>query len=487
MLGRLASPLPVLDPGDGSERPSSSRDRQVPEFSLATDIQHLLILEHARIADGLRNSRAIWELSAVASWFQSFLTRSPERKLLHCATAYRRTGVGFLRKRLEARLSPWVQPPRADTWRKRKIGWKRLQEHLVSEALDKSLILKSPTADGEKGVLYLSFEYNWLRLIGNRDLPKFLGEYLLVIASSSSPPDFASHWALAHIGPDPVFLQISHPSDSEVHQRLRHNIRPLPIMASDWIDPSFYQPRPHRKREIDILMVAGWSRVKRHWLLFRALRSMRRDLRVVLIGQDSEGRTANDVWREAKAFGVARQIEMIRDATIGLVTECQCNSKTSIVLSAREGSSVVVTESFFADTPVAMMHRAHVGSRAYINRQTGVLLKPRTMAVQLREFIDRSDSYNPRAWAIARITCFHSTSKLNTLLREYCLEAKLPWTRDIVPMCWRPNPAYVRRADAAQMMQAYQGLYERHGVVVAGHTVPVWPDGSQWVSSGAQQ
>jgi len=290
---------------------------------MSHEIRNFCRRTQVRIVDVLRNSGAVWQLSAAAGLAKSFAAKARKDRLRLRATAYRRASPGFLREQLESQLSLWLEPPRADIWRREKIGWDRLRDRLANRALDKSLVLKSPGANGEKGVVYLSFEYNWLRLVAHYELPKLLEEYLLVIASSSSPPDFTSHWALAHIGPDPVFLQISNLSDQKRHERLPHNIRPVPIMASDWINPVFYRPRPHPQREIDILVVAGWSRVKRHWLLFNALRKMRRDLRVVLIGQDSEGRTADDVWREAKAFGVANQIELMRDATIETVTEYQ--------------------------------------------------------------------------------------------------------------------------------------------------------------------
>jgi len=424
-----------------------------------------------RIVDALRNSRATSELAAVAAIAQSFVARAAENKLLLRANAYRHTNSRILRSRLERQLSPWLEPPRADIWRKRQIGWKRFQSRVARKTLDKSIILKSPTPDGEKGVFYVSFEDNWLRLVEHGDVPKLLDEYFLIVASSWSPPDFPSLWAVAHIGPDPIFVQISNPSDMKLHERLPHGIRAVPIMASNWSNPEFYRPRPHGVREIDILMVAGWSRFKRHWLLFRALRKMRRDLRVVLIGQDSEGRTADDVWGEAKAFGVAGRIEIIRDADIDTVTEYQCNSKTSVVLSAREGSSVVVTESFFADAPVGMMHNAHIGSRVYINHQTGALFRHETLAVQLSELIEQHESYRPRAWATANVSCFHSTKTLNSLLCGYSRERDVPWNRDIVPMCWRPDPVYVRDADAKQFTPAYQDLRDRFGVVIAGNSV----------------
>jgi glycosyltransferase involved in cell wall biosynthesis len=417
------------------------------------------------LADAVRNSPAIWKLHAMSLVAKSLTQTVAEDKLLTLAQAYRRWPSRYLEKR----LAPWLAGERADVWRKKKIGWHRYQQQIDGKTLIKSLILKAPSINGEKGVLYVSFEYNWLRLLQHYDLPRLLGDYLLVCASSWSSPDFAAFWALACIGPDPVFMQISNPSDMNLYARFGHNIRPIPIMASHWINPDFYKPKPHDKREIDILMVAGWSHVKRHWLLFRALRNMRRNLRVVLIGQDADGRTADNVLDEARAFGVADRIEMIRDASIDEVTKHQCNSKVSIILSAREGSCVVVAESLFADAPVAMMHAAHIGSRAFINPQTGILLRGDTMHTQLGEMVERSASFQPRSWAMANITCHQATRKLNDILRNYCTEAGLPWSRGIVPMCWRPDPAYVNESDDQHMASAYEQLRERHGVPVAGH------------------
>jgi glycosyltransferase involved in cell wall biosynthesis len=419
------------------------------------------------IADALRNSSLVWKSLAIGLTLKSFTQPKVEDKLLTLAQSYRR----WPSRSTERRLAPWLNTERAAIWREKKIGWTRYRKQLSSPTLIKSLILKAPGADGEKGVLYVSFEYNWLRLLQHFDLRRLLNEYFLIGASSWSPPYFPAHWALAHIGPDPVFMQISNPSDTELYARFDHNIRPIPIMASDWINPDFYNPKPHKQREIDILQVAGWSHVKRHWLLFRALRKMPRHLRVVLIGQDADGRTADDVFREAKAFGVADRIQMIQDASIDEVTRHQCNSKSSISLSAREGSCVVVAESLFADASVAMLYNSHVGSRAYINAQTGKLLRTDTMHMQLSELIERSASFSPRAWAVANITSARTTEKLNGVLRDYSRERALPWTQDIAPMCWRPDPVYVQTADNEHLQSAYAALQERHGVIVAGHEV----------------
>jgi glycosyltransferase involved in cell wall biosynthesis len=334
--------------------------------------------------------------------------------------------------------------------------------------LQKSLILKAPRPGGEKGVLYVSFEVNWLRLLTHYNVQQLLDEYYFVAASSSSPPDFRAHWALAHLTPDPIFCQVSNQGEVAQHRRLPHNILPLPLMASDWINPDYYAPRPHASREIDILMVAGWSRIKRHWLLFRALRRMRKDLRVVLIGQDMDGRTADAVYRDAAAYGVAGRLEFVRDASIDLVSTYQCNSKVSIVLSRREGSSIVVTESLFADAPVAMAYNAHIGSRAYINAQTGTLVNAERMSRDLSRFVEESASYAPRAWALKHIACVQSTERLNAALRADSEGRGLPWSEDIKSFCWRPDPIYLHRDDTLVMAPAYAHLAERHGIEVAG-------------------
>src|SRR5258706_16409414 len=93
--------------------------------SAFTGIHNSSLPARLRIADALRNSRAVWQLSAVASLAKSFIASAPEDKLLLRATAYRRASPGFVRERLESQLSPWLEPPRADVWREKKIGWKR--------------------------------------------------------------------------------------------------------------------------------------------------------------------------------------------------------------------------------------------------------------------------------------------------------------------------------------------------------------------------
>lgn len=421
----------------------------------------------------LRYHPALSEAAALYDTVRFVVARTPERRLPRLARALRRTAVPPLRAWLERRLRRWVVGPRAGEWRARKISWDRHRPDLDDPRLTKTIVLKRPGERGEKGVLYASFEVNWLRLLEHCDVARLMEDYLLVGASSWSPPEYEPMLAFAGLGRDPLFVQLSNPADAVRYRVLEPVVRAVPIMACDWVNPEFYVPKPRAERSIDLLMVAGWAPFKGHALLFRALRRMRRGLRVVLIGQDMNGRTADDVLAEARAYGVSDRIEIIRDADPALVTRHQCDSRVSLVLSRREGSSVVTTESFFADTPVVMLRGAHVGARGYVNPATGMLTTPARLARDLGAMLERSDTYAPRRWAVERITCFHASARLNAILHAYARAAGQPWTANIVPMCWRPDPVYVGDADRRAMAPAYAELSERYGLRIHDHGHPL--------------
>lgn len=435
----------------------------------------MLRLVHLRVRcrgwayDRVRRSRVLAEASAVLLYALSIGRRAAtETALALLVRALRRTDVRLFRRMLEDDLRPWVG---SEIWRTARIGWSRYADEIHNRRMNKSLVLKPTMSSEEKGVLYVSFEYNLIRLLNHHDASRLLSEYILVVASSWSPPDYASLLSTARLSRDPLFVQISNSVDLEWLRVCAPAVRALPLMASDWINPNDYAPRPHSARDIDVLMVAGWEPWKGHRFLFQALRRMRENLRVVLIGQQLGPRTADDIFAEAKAFGVHRRIEIVANAPHRHVTDYQCRSRVSVQLSRREGSAVVVAESLFADAPVAMLRDAHVGSRAYINAQTGALTTPSRLHRDLGVLIERSASSAARAWAVEHISCFRSAARLNALLRDYAAENGQPWSRDIVPFCWRPDPVYVNNADRQSLQPEYRRLAEQHGLTFAGQTV----------------
>lgn len=389
-------------------------------------------------------------------------------KLTSLLTACRRARTSTSRSQIKALLRPYLEGSASSIWRENRIGWERYFGDFAdlsrNRAFGKTLVLKAPQKDGEKGVIYAPFEYNLMRLVACYDAESILSEYMILGASSWSPTDFAPIASLSGLSQDPIFLGISNPQDSDGYEVMSPIVRPAPMLASDLIDPDFYAPRPRRERSIDILMVANWMSFKRHWLLFEALRDMPADLRVVLVGRNAPGRTVRELRAEAKAFGARQEIEYLTNIPIEEVVRLQCDARISAVFSYREGSCLAVTESFFANTPVAMMKDSHVGSKAYINKQTGVLLERQGLAEKLMWFLSTSDEFRPRKWAVGKVDCYTTSQRLNEFLRKYSSEAGLPWTTDIVPFCRRYVPEYARPEDAIKMQQAERALEKRHGV-----------------------
>ena len=203
-------------------------------------------------------------------------------------------------------------------------------------------------------------------------------------------------------------------------------------------------------------MVANWAPFKRHWHFFAALRKMPKNLRITMIGQADGRYTLEHVRTQMRDLGVPQDIQFVQDLPVEKVYEHQCNSRTSVIFSRREGACVVVAESLFADTPVALLRRATIGSADYINDQTGVFLDGWGTGRQLTRFLDTTECYQPRAWATKNIACSLSLESLNKILRSHAVAEGRPWTTDLVPFCWKPNPTYLRARDREALLPLYR-------------------------------
>lgn len=388
----------------------------------------------------------------------------------HLLGAVKRARSPLLRAAVRSRMRPLIEDPERGGWRAHRVGWQRFFGDFgnigAKRDLTSNVILKEPGPNGELGVLYCAFEYNMVRLMAYADLERLGREYLIVSESSYSPTDPAPYASWAGAAPHPVFLTMSNVSDGPLHAMLAPAVRSLPFMACDLTDPALFTPLPPAERDIDVLMVANWLSLKRHWLLFEALRRLPRDLRVVLIGRNAPPRTERTLRDEARAFGVRQELEILTNVPIDQVAAAQCRARVSPLLTDREGSCVSVAESLFADTPVVMMADAHVGSRAHINPRTGRIATRRTLWRHLAELMERPDSVSPRAWAMEHITAERTSVRLNAILRDYCVEQGLPWTQDIAPVCRRYVPQHLRAEDAERLAGAPARFAERYGIEV---------------------
>ncbi|KZX86055.1 hypothetical protein A3715_16725 [Oleiphilus sp. HI0009] len=292
--------------------------------------------------------------------------------------------------------------------------------------LSKSAVVKAPT-EQEKGVLIVGFEHELDKLTCSEAF-EFICEHYLILFMPTWQP-FYSDALLRFLKRKPKNLIILPSSRECYYKTLSHtHYALLPFHASSWIDEKIYSPQA---KTIDILMLANFATYKRHKLLFEALRSMPRELRVVLVGRPAVGRTARDILAEAKACGVEDRFELIQGATNDDVRNYLCSARLVLGLSGREGSYVGLAEALFADTPVAIYADAVVGTKNYVNPQTGFLIQPKVpLSEQLAKFLELASSLQPRDWAIRNISAKLNNQRLNYLLARHEKQHDRSWSRD---------------------------------------------------------
>lgn len=411
-------------------------------------------LLQTRLKDGLTHNRGLRNAKALLQHAAGVLRRDPVQSLL----AY------------QGAESPWVE---------RRVNPHRDGKALLNEAaviplleryrqiyegdpvLSRSLILKPPGPDGEKGVLYVAFEYNLYRLLrGLADPAELLNRYDLVLSTSWSPTSYGLlEWAL-RIVPGTLYLEAGNPAEIAKLEAYHPRIRCVSTMPCEWIHPDNFNPKPHAARAYDILMVANWAPFKRHYELFGALAKLPASLKVALIGQKEAGRTAQSITATARSLGAKQELEVFESLPIQKVREIQCDSKTAVLMSRREGSCVAAMEALFANTPLGMRADAHVGSRKYVNEHTGRLLNPqRGIHRELAALLEAAPHLEPRQWAVNHLTCHHAITRLNSELKQHAAVQGRRWTRDLAAMCWNPYPGYVREKDWQELRPWYEGLH----------------------------
>jgi len=368
-----------------------------------------------------------------------------------------------LQRRVEAEILECVK-----RCKDKSTDWPSLIGDWKPGVIEKAVILKPYIDDRERGVILISFEYQFARLMAIERLADFAKHYAIVIAPTWSLPHSITNSLLPAQYPDKrIFTLISNRADINVFPRLSPKWNVIPLYASNWVNPDLYKPVPFRDKHIDIVMLANFSRYKRHFDLFKALRKMPTSLKVVLIGQPSGNGTAAGLLDLARSYGVEDRITIKESVSNSEVMEGLTHAKISLVLSRREGSCVAVVESIFANTPVGLYRDAQVGSREFINNHSGAFLGRQDLGKEIMRFIERSELYSPRDWAVrAGVGCRESTDKLNEALRVAALADNQRWTVNLAVHYWNPNPLLLGADTIENMRAEYLRVQQRYGLTL---------------------
>ena len=343
-------------------------------------------------------------------------------------------------------------------------AWSRYHQLVTQKPhVTRTLPIKAPGPNGEKGVILTYFEYNWLRLLrGIADYASFSRRWSVIFCSSWSPTDYSLVARAIAMTDGPVYVQPCNFAEAPKLKRFHPKVKAVPGMPCDWLCPEHFSPLPWSERDVDLLIVSNWAPFKRHWELFETLRRMPANLKVVCIGQPELGHTLAGIKKLQEAFQVPQQIEYVESIPIDQVTQYQCRAKIALIFSRWEGCCVAAAEALFAGAVLAMRKDAYVGPKSYINSQTGILLEPGRAHEQLMEALRTGEKYRSRAWAEANISCYQTNAKLSAMLEEDAREAGQPWTIPTIVPCWRPYPRICHAADAPLIQAACAELHQNY-------------------------
>lgn len=321
------------------------------------------------------------------------------------------------------------------------------------------LVVKSP-ADNERGVIVIDYTYAFGIFARVCDLPALARKYYLVLEPSWVGYCTPEILVYSRLG-EPVFVQTNEGPDIKALEGVSPNFVPVPTVSNWWVDHRLIRPAPDAPKDFDISMVSSWMAFKRHARVFAGMARLRHrgvKLRALLIGYPiAGGLTRDDIYRQARYYNVADQIEILENIPAHEVAGELSRSKCHVVWSRREGSNKAVIESMLADVPSILREGFNFGQHyAYINPQTGCFADEHSLPDKLLYMAERYREFSPRSWIMQHMTPQVATAILNDTIKRVAIARGERWTTDLVVRTKQLQRAsYWDPADEAQFAPDY--------------------------------
>jgi len=294
------------------------------------------------------------------------------------------------------------------------------------------MVLKAAD-DRERGVICIDYSYIFPLFAALYDVEAIARRYTIVLEPSWRGLCTADILTYTRF-PFPVFVQTIEPRDVAFIESLESNLVTVPIAANWWVDHRLVKPTPGAVRDIDVIMVAAWSDIKRHWRFFKVLADLRERghrLNVALVGYPADKSRAA-IEAEARHFGVIDQLTIYEKLSLQDVGGLLARARVHVLWSRKEGANRAVVEALFADVPIVVRHGLSYGhAYPYVNAETGRFAVEATLGDTLIEMLAAPEQFHPRSWAMANMSCQRATQVLETTLRARALRDGETWTRGL--------------------------------------------------------
>lgn len=325
----------------------------------------------------------------------------------------------------------------------------RLVEKVAIEELNlvgrRTIVLKSPYVGKdhiEKGVLVITFTQTCDFFYNYVDCSRLLKYFYVVLEPSYAGYCDPSILFWKRYSSYPVVVQATEQKDFSFLQSLKSNLIPVPFGASDWVDFRIFKPIAGIKKEYEAIYVTGYTPIKRHHLLFRAIKQINDpNYRVALVfGRNGDAKA--QIEQLINYYSIRHNLAIYESLPQSQLNEILNMSKVNMLLSMKEGSNRSIFEAFFANVPGIVLKNNIGLNKDYINAMTGRLTGEEELSFTLLHFKTNWHEYQPREWALANISPLVTTDKLTKCLKTLAQERGEPWTRDLVPKINSPEVSY---------------------------------------------
>jgi glycosyltransferase involved in cell wall biosynthesis len=213
-------------------------------------------------------------------------------------------------------------------------------------------------------------------------------------------------------------------------------------------------------------MVAIFANVKRHWLLFKAIKNLSNDLKTVCVGIPYKGRSVETLQKEAEEYGVGDRLTFIVRPTQKELRILLQRAKVFCALTHEEGSFIAVAESLMSGTPVIAFKNAYFGTKGLINSSNGRLVRSvkglRRAISDLGKIDNDQIRINSRKNFSSSVNC----RKLNGILKQNANFEKNQWCKDIEPFYCVRQKLYYEQTDSYHCTKKDYQWLKQNGINV---------------------
>lgn len=301
-------------------------------------------------------------------------------------------------------------------------------------SLQRAILVKPFVSPQERGIVFVSFESELAKILQLRRFAALEERYQIAFLPTWQPAYSLPLFQLAALSKQPYFVMPASEVDLKLlPHELGDMCATIDLQASSWISAAHFPGST--QRDIDILLLANFSKYKRHWRLFEGLAQSRRSYRVVCAGRPWDGRSLATLKHEAELFGVSDQVQFIQDPSNQEVGELMGRARLFCAMSHKEGSFIAVAEALVSNTPVGMFADAEIGTKRYVEPATGFLFQSSMpLGPQLSSALDRCSLLSPRDWAVRELVAERSIETFNAVAKQQSMLRGCKWTTNAVPI-----------------------------------------------------